>query len=163
MKLKIDKEWLGRKLERADDAEAAAGGTTLEELKKSVERRVVTPSVLASAKSELGKVVRFVREKRGLSRHELAELATLSESEIEAIETRSNYEPSLRAIVYLADPLGLSRDRLKELAGFVADSHLEAKGTTQYQFAANSKSVDTVSDEEYEAVRALVEVLSEKK
>src|SRR5580658_10497739 len=69
MKLKIDKEWLDRKLAKADDANASAGGTSFEEMKKNVDRRVVTPSSIAGARSELGKVVRFVREKKGISRH----------------------------------------------------------------------------------------------
>lgn len=163
MKFKFDKEWLARKLERADDAEACAGGTPLDEMKRNVERRVVTPSVLAAAQSELGKVVRFVREMRGLSRRDLAGLATLGEDEIEAIETQQGYSPSLRAVVYLAEPLGLSRDRLKELSGYVKTDRPDAANTSQYRFAANSKPIGSVSEEEYEAVRALVEVLSEKK
>lgn len=163
MKLKINTEWLNRKLEKADDATAGAGGTSFDELKKNVERRTVTPSVIAAAQSELGKVVRFVREKKGMSRRELADLAKLSDEEIEAIETRRDYAPSLRAIIYLADALDLSRDRLKELAGYVAKKPETTEHSTQYKFAANSKAVDTVSDEQYEAVRALVEILSEKK
>jgi len=163
MKLKIDKEWLDRKLAQADDAQAAAGGTSFDDLKKNVERRIVTPSVIAAAQSELGKVVRFVREKKSMSRRELADLATLSDEEIEAIETRRDYMPSLRAIIYLADALELSRDRLKELSGYVTRNSNATEHSSEYKFAANSKPVDTVSDEEYEAIRALVEVLSEKK
>ncbi len=163
MELKIDKEWLARKLERADDVEAGAGGTPLDELKKNAERRIVTPSVLAVASTEFGKVVRFVREEKGFSRRELAERATISEDEIEAIESQADYSPSLRAVTYLAEPLGLSPDRLKELAGYVKASQSGVANAPQYRFAARSKSVDTISEEEYEAIRALVEVLSEKK
>ena len=163
MKLKIDKEWLARKLERADDVEAGAGGTPLDELKKNVERRIVTPSVLAAAPTEFGKVVRFARENKGLSRSELAEQATIGEDEIEAIESQADYSPSLRTVVYLAEPLGLYRDRLKELAGYVKANKSGVARAPKTRFAAKSKSVDTVSDEEYEAIRVLVEVLSEKK
>lgn len=163
MKLKIDKEWLDRKLAQADDAHAAAGGTSFDDLKRDVERRTVTPSVIAGAQSELGKVVRFVREKKCMSRRELAELTNLSDEEIEAIETRRDYAPSLRAIIYLADALELSRDRLKELSGYVAKNQNATGYSSEHKFAANSKPVDTVSEEQYEAIRALVEVLSEKK
>ena len=163
MELKIDKEWLARKLERADDVEAGAGGTPLDELKKNVERRVVTPSVLAAAPTEFGKVVRFVREEKGFSRRELAVRATIGEDEIEAIESQADYSPSPRVVVYLAEPLGLSPDRLKELAGHVKAKQSGVTNAPQTRFAAKSKSVDTISDDEYEAIRALVEVLSEKK
>jgi len=163
MKFKIDKEWLKRKLAKADDAEAGAGGTSFDELKKNVERRTVTPSVIGGAQSELGKVVRFVREKRGITRGELADLTKLREDEIEAIETRRDYEPSLRAVIYLADALDLSRERLKELVGFVAQSRGAAEFSRVRRFAAHSRSLDSVSEEQYEAVRALVEVLSEDK
>jgi transcriptional regulator with XRE-family HTH domain len=161
MKLKINKEWLDRKLATADDAEAGAAGTSFDELKKNVERRTVTPSVIAAAQSELGKVVRFVREKKSMSRRELADRTTLGEEEIEAIETRRDFTPSLRAVIYLAEALDLSTDRLKELAGHVASGGVSSEHA-RHQFAANSKSIDTVSEEEYEAIRALVEVLSEK-
>lgn len=163
MKLKINKEWLNRKLDKADDAGAAAGGTSFDTLKKNVERRTVTPNVIAAAPSQLGKVVRFVREKKGMSRCELADLAKLSDEEIEAIETRRDYVPSLRAVIYLADALDLSRDRLKELAGHVSKKSDTAESLAPHRFAANSKAIDTVSDEQYEAIRALVEVLSEKR
>jgi transcriptional regulator with XRE-family HTH domain len=163
MKFKIDKEWLDRKLAKADDANASAGGTSFEEMKKNVDRRVVTPSSIAGARSELGKVVRFVREKKGISRHELATLASLSDEEIEVIETRVDYVPSLRSVIYLADALELSRDRLKELAGLVARASTGTQQSSEYRFAASSNPIDSISDEHYEAIRALVEVLSEKK
>lgn len=163
MRLKIDKEWLDRKLAKADDTCAGAGGTSFDKLERDVDRRVVTPSSIARARSELGKVVIFVREKKGISRHELAVLASLGDEEIEAIETRYDYVPSLRAIIYLADALELSRDRMKELSGLVAKPSGKTRQSSEYRFAASSNSVDSISDEEYEAVRALVEVLSEKK
>jgi transcriptional regulator with XRE-family HTH domain len=162
MKFAIDQEWLNRRLENADDTEAAAGGTSFAELKKQVDRRMVTPCVIAAAQSELGKVVRFVREQKGITRRDLAEQTGLSEEEIEDVETRRDCTPSLRGIIYLADGLGLSRNRLKELAGYVTSRRVGTEQDSRQRFAANSKSVDTISDAEYEAIRALVEVLSQK-
>jgi transcriptional regulator with XRE-family HTH domain len=104
-----------------------------------------------------------VREKKGISRHELATLASLSDEEIEVIETRVDYVPSLRSVIYLADALELSRDRLKELAGLIARTSADTQQSSEYRFAASSNPIDSISDEHYEAIRALVEVLSEKK
>lgn len=163
MKLNITKEWLTQWLDKADDTHAAAGGTALALLKKDAEARTVTPTVLVSSPTELGKITRFVRERRGLTVSDLASIASIDESEIKAIETDPNYNPSPRTIIYLADALNLSRDRLKQIVGFVVSKDKEAANEANMLFAAKSKNVETVSTEEFEAIRALVEVLSEKK
>lgn len=163
MKLEITKEWLAQKLAEADDSEAAAGGTSLEELRKDAEKRTVTPSVFAEAHTELGRVVRFIREQRSWTQQQLAALASIDVSEVISIETVVGYTPSPRAVVYLADALGLSRARLKELVGFVVSKNKAAANDSEMRFAANSKSVDRVSESEYEAICELVKLLSEKK
>lgn len=162
MKLNITKEWLDQWLTKADDTHAAAGGTEIALLKKDVEARTVTPSVLGSAPTEVGKVVRFIREQRGLTVSDLASIASVDENDIKAIETEPGYTPSPRTIVYLADALNLSRDRLKKLVGFVVPKDKEAANEAQMLFAAKSRNIETVSSEEFEAIRALVEALSEK-
>jgi transcriptional regulator with XRE-family HTH domain len=160
MKFEVTKAWLERKLREADDAFAAAGGTELEDLKRNVERRSITKGVLEAAPTKLGKVICYVREQKGWSRLQLAQIAKLDLTEIEFLEMRADYSPSPRAVSYLADALELSKEKLQVLAGFVApDAHLQHG----LRFAANSKSVDSISDEQYEAVRALVEVLAERK
>lgn len=162
MKFTTDAKWLKQKLSVCDDAHVAAGGTSLSELRAAVDRRTVTPATVGSAPTDLGRVVCFVRERKGLSRSQLADIAKLTEQEIIAIETVVNPDPSPRALVYLADALELSRSRLKELAGFVRSS-AQTANDHRLLFAARSRSVDSVSDDEYEAIRALVDVLSEKK
>lgn len=163
MKFKFSREWLTRRLAIADDTAVGAGGTSMEAFRKDVESRTVTPTALANAPTQLGKVVKFIRERRGLSQQDLATLARLDEAEVQAIEGDAAYTPSPRAVVYLADALELSKPRLQELVGFVKQSGAEAGGMGQGRFAANSKGVRSISEEEYEAVRALVEVLSEKR
>lgn len=158
MKLQISREWLEQKLQQDDDANIGAGGTSLEQFKKDVQQRTVTPAVLAKVPTELGKVVRFVREQRGWSRSELAELADVDEAEIDALETLTNYDPAPRTVGQLADACHFSRSKFVELANHRLKV---AANDSVVRYAANSKGTDVVSDDQYELIRALVEVLTQ--
>ena len=160
MKFRTDAKWLERKLAVANDEAVGADGTSLEDLKRDVDRRAITPATIAAAPTELGKVVRFVRERKGLSRTELADIARVDEAEIAAIETQFEATLSPRALINLSDALELSRNRMKELAGFVRSR--SASVSADERFAAQSKRIDSISEDEYETIRALVDVLSQK-
>lgn len=158
MKLHISREWLGRKLRQGDDADVGAGGTRLEQFKRDMQQRTVTPAVLAEVPTELGKVLRYVREARGWARSELAELADVEEADIEALETRKNYDPTPRTVGQLADACHFSRSKFIELANHRL---AVAANDSVLRYAAKSKGTAAVSDEQYEYVRALIEVLSQ--
>lgn len=156
------REWLARKLAHADDTNAAAGGTSHEALRQDAEARTVTPAVLAEVPTEIGKVVRYVRERRGWSRRDLADLADIEEIDITQIETVADYAPAPRTVFNLANVCGFSTQRFQQLAKHVAIHEYHASNTDTFRFAARSKNVSEVTSEELEAVRALVEVLSDK-
>ena len=158
MKLQISREWLERKLQQGDDADVAAGGTPLEQFKTDMKQRTVTPAVLAEVPTDLGKVVRFVREQRGWTKSELADLADVDEAEIEAIETQKTYDPTPRTVRQLADACHFSRTRFIALA----NHRLEvAANNGAIRYAAKSKGTASVSDDQYELIRTLIEVLSQ--
>jgi transcriptional regulator with XRE-family HTH domain len=158
MKLHISREWLEQKLRQGDDADVGAGGTPLEQFKKEMQQRTVTPAALAEAPTELGQVLRYVRERRGWTRSELAELADVDVAEIEALETKKNFDPTPRTVGQLADACHFSRSKFIELA-----SHRlrVAANDSVLRYAAKSKGTASVSDEQYEYIRALIEVLSQ--
>lgn len=158
MKLQISHEWLARKLELGDDADVGAGGTPLDQFKQDMQQRTVTPSVLAEVPMELGKVLRFVREQRGWTRSELADLADVDGAEIEALETQLTYSPTPRTVGQLADACGFSRRKFIALANHRLDI---AANESTIRYAAKSKGTSSVSDEQYELIRTLVEVLSQ--
>jgi len=158
MKFQISREWLERRLARGDDADIGAGGTPLEQFEKDMEQRTVTPAVLADVPTELGKVVRFVREQRGWSRSELADLADVDEADVEGLETEPTYKPTPRTVGQLADACHFSRARFIELAEHRLTS---SANESSIRYAAKSKGTRSISDEDYEAIRALVLVLSE--
>jgi transcriptional regulator with XRE-family HTH domain len=156
------REWLARRLSHNDDSAAAAGGTSLELLQQDAEARTVTPAVLAEIPTEIGKVVRYVREHRGWSRRDLADLADIDEIDVARIETVIDYAPPPRTVVNLANVCGFSILRFQQLAKHVAIHTYHADNDDQFRFAARSKNVGTVTPEELDTIRALVAVLSEK-
>jgi transcriptional regulator with XRE-family HTH domain len=158
MKLQISREWLERKLQQGDDADVGAGGTPPEQFKKDMQQRTVTPAVLDHVPTELGKVIRFVREQRGWTRSELADLADVDEAEIEALETQTTYDPAPRTVGQLADACHFSRVKFIALA----NHRLEvAANDGVIRYAAKSNGTASVSDDQYDLIRALVEVLSQ--
>lgn len=156
------REWLARKLAQTDDTGAAAGGTSLESLRHDAEARTVTPAVLAEVPTEIGKVVRYVREQRGWSRRDLADLADIDEIEVARIETVIDHTLAPRTVVNLARVCGFSTLRFQHLANHV-EIHEQHTGHTEHlRFAARSKNIGAVTPEELNAVSLLVATLSEK-
>lgn len=158
MKLVITQQWLAKKLAHCDDADAAAGGTTIEELRKDVQRRTVTPEVLTAVPTELGKVVRFVREGQGWSLDDIAGLADVDVEEVSLIETRSDYDPSPRTVSRLADVCHFSKSKFIALARH-KDVPMSDRGGVK--FAARSNRTDSIALSEFEIIQALVDTLSD--
>ncbi len=156
------REWLERRLAHTDDAEAAAGGGTIEQLRQDAEARTVTPASLANVPSDLGRVVRYIREQRGWTCREIADRADIDESEVVNIETVPGFDPPPRTLVRLAEVCEFSTRRFQELANHVKILGPRWSATARLRFAAQSKNVGEVSRDEFEAVRALVETLSER-
>lgn len=157
MKFTLTQEWLERKLAHCDDANVVAAGTTFDHFKRDVEQRTVTPPILKDIPTELGKVVRFVREQKGWSKADLANLADVDESDIASIETLEVYDPTPRTVIRLADACKLSREKFMQLA-----RHRESLAANEplLRYAVNSKGTNSVSDDEYSTICALVDTLS---
>jgi transcriptional regulator with XRE-family HTH domain len=158
MKFVITQEWLAKTLERCGDDCIAVGGTHINDFKKEMELRTVTPAVFRNVPTQLGKVVRFIREQKGWSITEMAELADIDESDLSSIETMSSYDPSPRTVVRLADVCHFKRD---EFVRFANHRTGVAANDSSVRFAASSGKTDSISEDEYDAIRALVEVLTQ--
>jgi transcriptional regulator with XRE-family HTH domain len=161
MDLKITREWLMNRLSQNSDSDVGAGSHNLTHLKNEVTRRTVTPQALVGATSQLGKAVRFVRERRGWSVEDLARAADVDATEILQIESAEIPTLSPRTAIYIADALGFSRTRMQQFAGHLAVNDAQATAT-EYRFAAKSKGTSAISDSEYDAILALVTVLGER-
>jgi transcriptional regulator with XRE-family HTH domain len=157
MDFKFTREWLERKLALGDDNNVAARGISLSNLKKEVEHLTVTPSALQDAPTNLGKVLRFVREQKGWTRTDLAQLADVDENEISSLETLEGFNPAPRTVTRLADTCNFSRQKFMELA-----QHRLASATNEprFKYAANSGTTSRVTEEEYLVICELVSVLT---
>ncbi|HEV7165191.1 MAG TPA: helix-turn-helix transcriptional regulator [Gammaproteobacteria bacterium] len=163
MDLKVTPEWLNRKLKEVDDSTVGAGCMTQEEFARDAASRRVTPSAVESAQNELGKVVRYVREQNGWSQERLAEIADVELREIVGLETEMGYVPRSRTAYSLANSLGFSHNKMKELLGLLESNRGAANDRNVYlAFAAHSKHVTMISDGDYDVIRALVDVLADK-
>lgn len=163
MKFENTREWLARKLAHADDTDVAAGGTDFEKLRRDAEARTVTPSVFADVPGQIGRVVRYIREQRGWSQREMADLAAIDEGDVVKIETLAGYQLAPRTLMNLADICGFSRRRFQLLANHIVPNENHTTNIDLLRFAARSKNIGSISVEELEAVRVLVEVLSGKR
>lgn len=161
MNFETMREWLARRLAHTDDTAVAAGGTSLDDLRQDAQARTVTPAVLAAVPSQIGKVVRYVREQRGWTRRDLADLADVDEAEIARIESDDDVTIPPRSLVNLARVCGFSVLRFQELAKHVSP-RLDVSSEPSLRFAARSANVGSVTASEFEAVRALVEVLTDR-
>jgi len=159
MKFEMSKEWLVKKLSHCDDSSVGAGGTSLDEFRRDVTHRTVTPATLADVPTQLGKAVRYVREEKGWTRAELAELADVDEAEVTLLETQPDFNPTPRTVALLADACHFSREKFIQLAGHRS---MDAANDRSVRFAAKSRGLDTINDDDYEAIRLLVEVLSKE-
>ena len=158
MKFEITQDWLAKKLAHCNDDSIAIGGTRFEQFKKDVEQRTVTPAVLKNVPTELGKVVRYVRELNGWTRGEMAGLADIDEADLESIETLSSYDPGPRTVIQLAEVCRFKRNEFVLLANHRT---VAAANDNAVRFAASSNGTESISEEEYDAIRALVQVLTQ--
>ena len=163
MKITITREWLERRLAFEDDNLCAAGGTTLKDLQKDAESRTVTPHILTSVPTEIGKVLRYVREQKGWSQKDLADRAKIDTEDLIRLESEATYEPAPRTVIYLADACGFSRSRFQRLAKHRLENGHFSEHPGETAFAANSKGIAEATPDELDAIRALVQVLLEKK
>jgi transcriptional regulator with XRE-family HTH domain len=74
--------------------------------------------------TELGKVIARAREEMGWSQAELARKAKVAQGSLSLIEAGTTKQPKPQTLDKIADALGLSAYRLKELAGII-DSDLD--------------------------------------
>lgn len=161
MNFTFNREWLLKRLAISGDDNIAAGNTSLEEISRIADKRRVSPPTESERLTGIGKVVRSRREERGWTQQQLADNANVDVSDIIALEEQAGFVPSPRAVIFLADALGFSRARFKAAAGCIVPARA-ANDVEAIAFAANSNGIHAMSEEEFQALRALVEVLSKK-
>jgi transcriptional regulator with XRE-family HTH domain len=108
----------------------------------------------------LATLVEFRRRSLGMGVEQLAGAAGVGLAELLAIESGAEPSPEGRTMVNLAQVLGLPPQKLMHLSGLtsVRDRRFDDAAV---RFAARSKPVDALSDEQREAMDELVKVMVE--
>lgn len=185
MKLNNDVNWLKKKAERERDLSVSAGSleVPIEETSTAspapaapakaaayaAPRRVMAASFSSPVEVEqccagmtiaFGRVINLCRRNRGLTIETLAKSADLNPEIVIAIEHRIGFVPDPNTIHQLANALGLSADRMMQLAGntSIFDACIVEKAQV---FAALPDPVEELNEQEKEALNELVKLLAE--
>lgn len=90
--------------------------------------------------NNLGDFIRERREELGLSRNALAVSAGISHTELRRIETGERKEPSGSVLISLAKALGISEEKMLEVAGILQPS------APAFPILKTAKQRDTISE-----------------
>lgn len=162
MKFQISKEWLARHAHEDDLAEITAG--TLDDDRFLADVRAATqqhglPDDVASP--AFGKLVNLFRRKLGFTVEELATRARVELAELVEIEENAHFRPEPRTVYQLAGVFHLPVEKLMQLSGNVRIKNSSFQHWA-VKFAARSKSVDRLNDEEHTALEEFVKHITER-
>ncbi len=150
---KPNREWLQKMAGAEDECGIVTAGGLADEVEKLNLKKVEGPRVF-------GRLIEFARRKQGLSPENLANKADIDLGEMVAIENNESENIEPRTVYQLAHVLGLSPNKLIELAG-LAESRDEQLNDAALRFAARSEPTTNLTEEEREAFEEFVKVLAE--
>ena len=160
MKLIRTKEWWIAKAKREGDAAVGAGLLALDPMPER-HPMPVPPPAPEESRIAFGRFVNLMRRRLGCSVEKLAADANLDIGELVSIEEDLHYRAEPRVVFRLAQPFGVSQQRLFQLAG-LATANDENFRQAAVRFAARSESVQKLSSEEKAALESFVAVLSDQ-
>lgn len=111
-------------------------------------------------KIALGRFVELKRRSLKLTSIELADRTNVEVGEILSIESDYHHIPEARTLYQLSILFGVSHEKLMELSGLVISKDAPYAGDA-VRYAALSKSIEALSEDEQTALDGLVTVLSE--
>lgn len=161
MRMKITKEWLGKRATLDERAEISSGGIDIEELKREANSLRHTPYELERLVSAFGKLIHCRRLEMGFSISKLARSADVDPEEIESIENVVGYQVEPRTVFQLAKTLKLPEKQLMRLSGQIYGADTIFRSQVE-RFAARAKCVDHLTDEEHAVLREFVSFLAQK-
>lgn len=166
MKMHVDYEWSKRQLNKAENEECAAG-VPVEAL---IEMGPLPPGVRVASrhgevvpfKGALGKFIRMLRRRDGISLEAVAKRAEVELAELIRIEQEEGYKPRPRTVVQLARFFSVPEDELAKLAGLkIAEDPTFEDATLR--FAAHSEDLPKLSKVERDALNEYLTFLTRKK
>jgi HTH-type transcriptional regulator, competence development regulator len=166
MKMHVDYEWSKRQLNRIENEECSAG-VPVEVL---VKMGPLSPDVRVAGhqaevvpfKGALGKFIRMLRRRDGLSLEAVARKAEVELTELIRIEQEEGYKPRPRTVVQLARLFSVPEDELAKLAGLKIEEDPTFQDAT-LKFAAHSEDLPKLSKVERDALNEYLAFLTRKK
>jgi transcriptional regulator with XRE-family HTH domain len=155
MNMNKNPDWLRKMAKDEANVVVSVGGLGIE-LANAHSHRQESPL----NRTVLAKLVEFRRRSLGMKVEQLADAAGIEVAELLAIESGASSSPEGRTMFRLAQVLQLPPQKLMQLSGLtnVRDRRFDEAAL---RFAARSKPVEALSEEQQEAMEELVQVMVE--
>lgn len=160
MKLNLSKEWYETAGSSEDGLNVTAGVRNLDPLITETSQYKQAMAQKESAPLPFAKLINLQRRAHKLSMEALAEQADIDLVELYSIEHEGEFHPEPRTVFRLAETLKLPQDKLFQLSGLTVAANSRFREEA-IRFAARSEPVDSLSQEEHEALCEFVKYLSE--
>ena len=160
MKLNVTESMARKMADLEDGCSVTAGRLNTKSFFKEVEQRAVGHVRKEAYVGVLSRLISLARRAAGMTREQLAAQADVDTMEVFQIEEEVAIVPEPRVVFQIARALKLPTAKLQQLAGHVTilDPHIS---TAAYRFAANSGSLQPLSEEQKTALQDFVKALSE--
>ncbi|QNN23368.1 helix-turn-helix transcriptional regulator [Planctomycetales bacterium ZRK34] len=151
-----DRGWLKKMAAAEDNSPISVGGLAAELGAPSPDE----PLLLKAIAPAFAKLVELARRANHLTVEELAEKANIEITELLAIESGGSLDLEPRTVFQIAKTLKLPGPKLLMLSGLAKAKSVDFDEAA-VRFAAHSKGVEELSQEEHEALEEFVRYLGE--
>lgn len=161
MKLNLTKEWYERAGTSENDLNVTAGVYSLDPLIAETSQYKQAMARKESSPHPFAKLINLQRRANQLTMEALAEQADIDLVELYNIEHAEEFHPEPRTVFRLSETLKLPPDKMFQLSGLTVTTNSRFREEA-IRFAARSEPVDSLSQEEHEALCEFVKYLSEE-
>jgi len=159
MKLEIGKEWCLAAARREGDVEVGAGRIAFDPQPEIEGAANIQAPPLEAMQLAFGKLVNFLRRKRGWALEELARRADVDAAELLLIEKEIHHRAEPRTVFQLANVFDLNIKGLQQLSGLAVVRNHDVVNEA-VRFAANSDSIEKLTPEQTRSVEQFVAALN---
>ena len=160
MKINIPADWLISKAHLEEGHERGAGSPRLTNSRGKHACSTAPTITDISQHVSFGRFVTLMRRQNNLTVERLAEAAEVSVEELLVIEHDPHHEPELSTVFGLAKSFRLPPKNLMKMAGLAEGSSSRLREES-IRFAACSESREPLSDDEQDALQAILKVIIE--
>lgn len=160
MKIHIPAEWLLSKAHLEEGHEIGAGSARIMARRKKTTHAADQTITVISQHVSFGRFITLMRRKNNMTVEMLAKSADVSAEELLVIEHDPHHEPELSTVYCLAKSFDLPPKNIIKMAG-LAENGSSRLREESVRFAARSESRDPLTDDEQDALQAILRVIIE--